>query len=92
LPAASGHGQQTAAAHKAPQARAVPGPGGSPRGNSHAGSKPSQSQPTSAASPPPPKKESTAPAEPAPPPPEPQATGGGSSGGGKSQGGGTSEP
>jgi RNA polymerase sigma factor (sigma-70 family) len=91
LPGASSHGQQTAAAHKAPQARVVPGPGGSPSGNSQAGSKPSPSPPTPAASPPPPKKESTAPAESAPPP-EPQATDGESSGGGKSQSGGSPEP
>jgi RNA polymerase sigma factor (sigma-70 family) len=90
LPSASGHGQQTAAAHKAPQARAVPGPGGAAQGNSPSAGKDPPAVPAPA---PPVKKESPAPAEPVPPEsPETQSSGGGSGGSGGSQGGGNPEP
>ena len=86
LPAASHHGQQTAAAHKSP--RANPSPGGGSPSKSKSTPAPSSPQPTSSRPP----KEEGAEALPAqsPPPAEPagQGQGGGSS---KGTGGGPAE-
>jgi DNA-directed RNA polymerase specialized sigma24 family protein len=88
LPAASHHGQQTAAAHKSP--RANPSPASSPPPKTKSGGDPSSSSPPPASSPPPKEKtvEETSP-EPTPPPSESPGQG---KGGASPQGGGEGTP